>query len=45
MSGERNGNSLKYSNLESSIDREAWWAIAHEGCKGPDTTGNYTLRG
>ena len=33
MSGEKNGNSLKYSNLESSMDREAWWAIVHEVAK------------
>ena len=25
--GEENGNSLQYSCLESSMDREAWWAI------------------
>ena len=25
--GEENGNLLQYSYLESSMDREAWWAI------------------
>ena len=27
--GEGNGNPLKYSFLENSIDRGAWWAIVH----------------
>ena len=27
--GERNGNSLQYSCLENSMDREAWWATVH----------------
>ena len=27
--GGRNGDSLQYSCLENSKDREAWWAIAH----------------
>ena len=27
--GEGNGNPLKYSCLESPIDRETWWAIVH----------------
>ena len=27
--GEGNGNSLQYSCLESSMDREAWWATVH----------------
>ena len=24
--GEGNGNTLQYSGLENSMDREAWWA-------------------
>ena len=28
-SGERNGNLLKYSGLEKSVDRGAWWAAVH----------------
>ena len=28
-SGEGNGNSLQYSCLENSMDREAWWATVH----------------
>ena len=31
--GERNGNPLQYSCLENSMDREAWWATAHEVTK------------
>ena len=27
--GGENGNTLKYSCLENSMDRGAWWAIAH----------------
>ena len=27
--GEVNGNSLQYSCLENSMDREAWWATVH----------------
>ena len=27
--GEGNGYSLQYSCLENSVDRGAWWAIAH----------------
>ena len=27
--GEGSGNSLQYSCLENSMDREAWWAIVH----------------
>ena len=35
---ERNGNPLQYSCLENSIDRGAWWAKVHGGCKKSDTT-------
>ena len=28
--GGGNGNSLQYSCLENSIDREAWWVTVHE---------------
>ena len=27
--GEGNGNSLQYSCLENSMNREAWWATVH----------------
>ena len=29
--GEGNGNSLKYSCLESPMDRGAWWAVGFKG--------------
>ena len=32
--GEGNGNPCKYSCLENSMDRGAWWAILHQGQKG-----------
>ena len=28
--GVGNGNRLQYSCLENSMDREAWWATAHD---------------
>ena len=31
--GEGNGNPLKYSCLESSMDRGAWWATVHRVAK------------
>ena len=33
--GEGNGNPLQYSCLENSMDRGAWWAIAHGVAKSP----------
>ena len=36
--GEENGNPLQYSCLENPMDREAWQATVHEGCKESDTT-------
>ena len=45
MNGERNVNPLKHSNLESSMDREAWWAIVHGVAKNWIPLSNYTLRG
>ena len=27
--GEGNGNTLKYSCLENSMDRRMWWAMVH----------------
>ena len=27
--GEGNGNSIQYSCMENSTDREAWWATVH----------------
>ena len=35
--GEENGNPLQYSCLENSMDRGAWWATVHWGCKDSDT--------
>ena len=37
-SGERNGNPLQYSCLESPKDRGAWWAIVHTGHQESDMT-------
>ena len=31
--GGGNGNPLQYSCLEHPMDREAWWATAHEVAK------------
>ena len=36
--GEGNDNSLQYSCLEDSMDRETWWVAVHWGCKQSDTT-------
>ena len=36
--GEGNGNPLKYSCLENSVDRGAWWATADGGHKELDPT-------
>ena len=36
--GVGNGNLFQYSDLGKSMDREAWWATVHEGCKESDTT-------
>ena len=33
--GEGNGNSLQNSPQENPMDRGAWWAIVHQGCKSP----------
>ena len=33
-----NGNSLQYSCLENSMDRETWWATVHGIIKEPDMT-------
>ena len=38
-SGEGNGNPLQFSCLENPMDRGAWQAIVHGGCKELDTTG------
>ena len=34
--GEENGNPLQYFHLENSMDRRAWWATVHGGCKRVD---------
>ena len=36
--GEGNGHSLKYSCLDNTMDRKAWWVTAYEGRKDSDTT-------
>ena len=36
--GGGRGNPLQYSCLENPMDREAWWATAHEVAKELDTT-------
>jgi len=36
--GEGNGYPLQYSCLENPMDRGAWWATVHGGCKESDTT-------
>ena len=36
--GGGNGNPLQYSCLENSMDRGAWRAMVHRGCKESDTT-------
>ena len=36
--GGGNGNPLQYSCLGNSMDREAWWAPAHEVTKESDMT-------
>ena len=33
--GVGNGNTLQYSCLENSMDREAWWATVHGVTKSP----------
>ena len=33
-----NGNPLQYSCLKNPMDRGAWWATVHKGCKESDTT-------
>ena len=39
--GEGNGNSLQYSCLENSIDREAWWATVHGVAKSRSQLSDY----
>ena len=36
--GIENGNPPKYSSLEKPMDREAWRATVHRGCKDLDMT-------
>ena len=36
--GVGNGNLFQDSDLKNSMDREAWWATVHEGCKESDMT-------
>ena len=41
--GERNGNPLQYSCLESPMDRGAWWATAHEVAKSGTQLSDFTF--
>ena len=41
--GEGNGNSLQYSCLENSMDREAWWAIVHGVAKSWTQLSDFTF--
>ena len=36
--GEGDDNPLQYSCLENPMDRGAWWATVHGGCKESDMT-------
>ena len=40
---EGNGNPLKYSCLENSMDRGAWWAIVHGITKSQTQLSDLTL--
>ena len=41
--GEENGNQLQYSCLESFMDRGAWQATVHGGCKESDITADHHM--
>ena len=41
--GGEHGNLLQYSCLEHSMDRKAWQAMIHGGCKESDMTEQVTL--
>ena len=36
--GERHGNPLQYSCLDTPMNRKAWWVTVHVGRKESDTT-------
>ena len=36
--GVGNGNPIRYSCLENSMEGGAWWATVQRGCKESDTT-------
>ena len=40
--GGEHGDSLQYSCLENSMDRKAWQAMIHGGCKESDMTEQVT---
>ena len=42
--GVGNGNLPQYSCLENSMNRGAWWATVHCGCKESDTTEHDELK-
>ena len=41
--GGGHDNPLQYSCLENPMERGAWWATVHRGCKESDTTERLTL--
>ena len=42
--GIGNGNSVQYSSLENSIDREAWWATVHGATKSQTWLSTFTRK-
>ena len=36
--GERHGNTLQYSSLDTPMNRKAWWVAVHVGRKESDAT-------
>ena len=41
--GEGNGTPLRYSCLESPMDREAWWAAVHEVAESQTRLSDFTF--
>ena len=39
--GDRHGNALQYSFLESPMDRGAWWATVHRVAESDKTKATY----
>ena len=42
LNGQGNGSPLRYSCLENLMERGAWWAAVHGGCKELDRTEQMT---